>query len=62
MAICCAAPLLFVAGIAFFGLSLGALAGGALSFAALLGLSGGHVFNDAHDSEGQTVDPLYSGV
>ena len=36
MAICCAAPLLLVAAIAFFGLSLGALAGGALSLAALL--------------------------
>jgi hypothetical protein len=36
MAICCAAPLLLVAGIAFFGLSLGALASGALSLAALL--------------------------
>jgi hypothetical protein len=36
MAICCAAPLLLVAAIAFFGLSLGALASGALSLAALL--------------------------
>jgi hypothetical protein len=36
MAICCAAPLLLVAAIALFGLSLGALASGALSLAALL--------------------------
>jgi hypothetical protein len=36
MAICCAAPLLLVAGVAFFGLSLGAIASGALSLAALL--------------------------
>ena len=36
MAICCAAPLLLVGAIAFFGLSLGALASGALSLAALL--------------------------
>ncbi len=36
MAICCAAPLLLVAGVAFFGLSLGAIASGALSFVALL--------------------------
>ena len=36
MAICCAAPLLLFAAIAFFGLSLGALASGALSVVALL--------------------------
>ena len=36
MAICCAAPLLLVAAIAFFGVSLGAIASGALSLAALL--------------------------
>jgi hypothetical protein len=36
MAICCAAPLLLFSAIAFFGLSLGALASGALSLAALL--------------------------
>jgi hypothetical protein len=36
MAICCAAPLLFVAAIAFFGLSLGAIASGAVSLVALL--------------------------
>ena len=36
MAICCAAPLLLFAAIAFFGLSLGALASGALSLVALL--------------------------
>ena len=36
MAICCAAPLLIVAAIAFFGLSLGAIASGALSLVALL--------------------------
>jgi hypothetical protein len=36
MAICCAAPLLLVAAIAFFGLSLGAIASGAISLAALL--------------------------
>jgi hypothetical protein len=36
MAICCGAPLLLVAAIAFFGLSLGALASGALSLVALL--------------------------
>ena len=36
MAICCGAPLLLVAAIAFFGLSLGAIASGALSLVALL--------------------------
>jgi hypothetical protein len=36
MAICCTAPLLLGAGIAFFGLSLGALASGALSLLTLL--------------------------
>ena len=36
MAICCGAPLLLVAAISFFGLSLGAIASGALSVAALL--------------------------
>ena len=36
MAICCAAPLLLVAAIAFFGLSLGAITSGAFSLAALL--------------------------
>jgi hypothetical protein len=36
MAVCCAAPLLLVAAIAFFGLSLGAIASGAVSLVALL--------------------------
>lgn len=36
MAICCGAPLLLVAAISFFGLSLGAIATGALSLAAVL--------------------------
>jgi hypothetical protein len=36
MAICCAAPLLLAAAIAFFGLSLGAITSGAFSLAALL--------------------------
>ena len=36
MAICCGAPLLLIAAISFFGLSLGAIASGALSVAALL--------------------------
>ena len=36
MAVCCAAPLLLFAAIALFGLSLGALASGALSLVALL--------------------------
>ena len=36
MAICCVAPLLLFAAIVFFGLSLGAIAGGALSLVALL--------------------------
>jgi len=36
MAICCGAPILLIAAISFFGLSLGALASGALSFVALL--------------------------
>jgi hypothetical protein len=36
MAICCAAPLLLALAIAFFGLSLGAIASGALSLVALL--------------------------
>ena len=50
MAICCAAPLLVVAAIAFFGLSLGALASGALSLAAV-SLPHRHVPDDAHDHE-----------
>src|SRR5688572_347952 len=41
MAICCAAPLLLFAAVAFFGLSLGALASGALSLAALLACPAG---------------------
>lgn len=36
MAICCAAPLLLIAAVTLFGISLGALAGGFLSVAALL--------------------------
>ncbi len=36
MAICCAAPLLLIAAITLFGISLGALASGFLSIAALL--------------------------
>jgi hypothetical protein len=36
MAVCCTAPLLLFAAIAFFGLSLGALASGALSLVALV--------------------------
>jgi hypothetical protein len=36
MAICCAAPLLVFAAIAFFGLSLGTIASGALSLVGLL--------------------------
>jgi len=36
MAICCGAPLLLVAAISFFGLSLGAIASGALGLAAIL--------------------------
>src|SRR5437868_3006832 len=36
MAICCAAPLVLMAAIAFFGLSLGAIASGTLSLMALL--------------------------
>lgn len=36
MAICCAVPLLLFAAIAFFGLSLGAIASGALSLLAVL--------------------------
>jgi hypothetical protein len=36
MAICCGAPLLLIAAISFFGLSLGAIASGALSLVALL--------------------------
>ena len=36
MVICCGAPLLLVAAISFFGLSLGAIASGALSLAAVL--------------------------
>ena len=36
MAICCGAPLLFVAAIALFGVSLGAIASGVLSLAAVL--------------------------
>jgi hypothetical protein len=41
MAICCSAPILLIAAISFFGLSLGALASGALSLAALLACPGG---------------------
>src|SRR5437879_1986178 len=36
MAICCVAPLLLVVAVSFFGLSLGALASGALSLGVLL--------------------------
>ena len=36
MAVCCTAPLLLVGAVALFGISLGALASGFLSFAALL--------------------------
>ena len=36
MAICCGAPLLLVAAISLFGLSLGAIASGALSLAAVV--------------------------
>ena len=36
MAVCCAAPLLLFAAIAFFGLSLGAIASGALGLLAIL--------------------------
>ncbi len=36
MAICCAAPILLIAAISFFGWSLGAIASGALSLVALL--------------------------
>jgi hypothetical protein len=36
MAICCGAPILLVAAISFLGLSLGAIANGALSLVALL--------------------------
>jgi len=36
MAICCSAPILLFAAISFFGLSLGAIASGALSLVALL--------------------------
>ena len=36
MAFCCGAPLLLIAAISFFGLSLGAIASGALSLVALL--------------------------
>jgi len=36
MAICCGAPLLLVAAVSLFGLSLGALASGALTLAAVL--------------------------
>ena len=36
MAICCGGPLLLVTAISFFGLSLGAIASGALSLAAVL--------------------------
>jgi hypothetical protein len=36
MAVCCAAPLVIVAGIAFFDLSLGVIASGAVSLVALL--------------------------
>lgn len=36
MAICCGAPLLLVAAVSFFGFSLGALASGALTLAAVL--------------------------
>ncbi len=36
MAICCGAPLLLLAAISFFGLSLGAIASGAISLVAVL--------------------------
>ena len=44
MAICCAAPLLVVVAISFFGLSLGAIANGALSLAAILACPVGMYF------------------
>ncbi len=36
MALCCGTPLLLVAAVTFFGISLGAMASGALSLAAIL--------------------------
>jgi hypothetical protein len=36
MTICCGAPLLLIAAVTFFGLSLGAIASGSLSLAAVL--------------------------
>ena len=44
MAICCATPLLVVVAISFFGLSLGAIANGALSLAAILACPVGMYF------------------
>ena len=41
MAICCGAPLLLIATISFFGVSLGAIASGALSVVALLACPAG---------------------
>lgn len=44
MAICCGAPLLLLAAVSLFGLSLGAIASGALSLAALLACPVGMYF------------------
>lgn len=44
MAICCAAPILLIAAIPLFGLSLGAIASGALSLVALLACPVGMFF------------------
>ena len=57
MAICCAAPLLLVAAIAFFGLSLGALASGALSLAAVLACPVGMFLMMRMMTKGKKEDP-----
>ena len=44
MAICCGSPLLLLAAISFFGLSLGAIASGALSLGAVLACPVGMYF------------------
>jgi DUF2933 family protein len=44
MAVCCAAPLILIAAMTFFGISLGALASGFLSLVALLACPVGMYF------------------
>ena len=57
MAICCGAPILLIAAISFFGLSLGAIASGALSLVALLACPVGMVLMMRMMMRGKQEDP-----